>query len=687
MPSFPYQPCVRVALAILCAGSAIGLAGLNAHAQVRTLVDASAASESSEIASGATMSVPLAVGERRGVVISPDGAQSVLRDPLGPGGWADVLVRSRVVVRSMARGPVDELALKSPGSSVQGLGDIAGVDDPQKSLAAFWFIDTTNVREAVRLAGLARADARIDEAYVDSKRSNLRGVPTDPLIGQQWYVNNSALPAASTNVIPAWMGGFTGMGVTVGIIDAGLNAAHPDLAANFNASASQTDLGFPDDHATACAGLVAMVPNNARGGAGIAYNAKVSRLYYGFDSDNAVALAFRNDLNAVKSNSWGPVDNGSLGIISSVEFAAMQSAATSGRGGKGTVIVWAAGNGRQTNMDRCDYDQYASSRYVLSVGAIDNMDRAASYSEPGSSLALVTTSSFDFFGSGGSGILTASGSGITPPGSYTPGFGGTSAAAPIASGVVALVLQANPNLTWRDVHHVLIRTARRVNPLDESWVLNAAGRWVSDQFGYGAIDAGAATALASGPLVLVPAEKTWNSPTINVNKVIPDNQLAGVVSSVAVPANLAIERVQIVLSAPHPRLGDLRVELIAPSGTRSVLADARSDFTAGYGTFTFTSLRHWDEKARGTWTLRVSDLVGGSEGNVSNWQLRIIGSESSCPCNWNQGVLGGSAALNASDIFDFLNDWFAGLGDFNNDGLSTPSDIFEFLNCWFAWCS
>ncbi len=666
-----------VALRGVCAVVALLAAvGQSAVAQDRTPIAAMATG------SGEPLHVALSIGDRAWLAATPEARTSVLQDPAGVLG--PIEVRSRVIVRAAHRGPVDELAQASPGSAVRSIADELNAPAAGE-LASFWFIDVASVREAARLAAIARADARIAEAYVDSKRSVLRGVPTDPSLGQQWYVSNSVQPSASTNVIPAWMSGLTGAGITVGIVDAGLNAGHPDLAANFNSAASQADLGFPDDHATACAGLVAMVPSNGIGGAGIAHGAKVSRLYYGFDSDNAVALAFRNDLNHVKSNSWGPVDNGTLGIISSIEAAAMQDAATLGRGGKGTVIVWAAGNGRQTNMDRCSYDQYASSRYALCVGAIDNIDRAASYSEPGSSLALVTTSSFDFFGSGGSGIFTSSGSGTIAPGSYTPAFGGTSAAAPIASGVVALLLQANPNLSWRDVHHVLIRTARRVNPGDESWALNAAGRWVSDQFGYGAIDAGAAVALAATH-VNMPAERTWTSPVLTVNTQIPDNVLTGVSSSVVVPANLAIERVQVILDAPHQRLGDLRVELFGPSGVRSLLADNRTDFSGGYASFTFTSIRHWDEKARGTWSIRVSDLVGGGLGTFTSWQLRVIGSESSCPCNWNAGVLGGSAALNAADIFDFLNDWFAGIGDFNNDGQSTAQDIFDFLNCWFVGC-
>lgn len=666
---------------LVCVGASIGFGG--ASPVFGQLSRASATTGDS----GESMSVPLAVGSRAGTILTPDRERSVLHDPVGA--WPDAEVRSRVVVRSTMRGPVDELVLKSPGAKVVSLADAAGVA-PRAGAAGgiseFWFIDTSSVREAVRVAGLAKADARIAEAYVDSKRSGLRGVPSDPGLAQQWYVSNPTLPAASTNVIPAWMSGFVGTGVTVGVVDAGLNAAHPDLAANFNSAASQADQGFSDDHATACAGLVAMVPNNGLGGAGIAYGAKIARLYYGFDTDNAVALLYRNDLTGVKSNSWGPPDNGTLGLISSVEAAAIEDATTNGRGGKGTVIVWAAGNGRQNNMDRCSYDEYASSRYVLCVGAVDNQDRVASYAEPGSSLTVVTTSSYDFFGSDGSGIFSTIGSGSAAPGAYTPAFGGTSAAAPIASGIVALVLQARPSLTWRDVHHVLIRTARRLNPLDESWVQNAAGHWVSDQYGFGALDAGAATALASGAYTLVPTEKSWTSPVVNVGVTVPDNVLAGVVSTVSVPANLAVERVQVVLNAPHQRIGDLRVELISPSGVRSLLADARNDFTAGYYNFAFTSVRYWDEKARGTWTLRVSDIVAGGEGTFMSWQLRVFGSETSCPCNWNAGVLGGSNALDAQDIFDFLNDWFMGQGDFNNDGVITAADIFEFLNCWFSGC-
>jgi subtilisin-like proprotein convertase family protein len=364
--------------------------------------------------------------------------------------------------------------------------------------------------------------------------------------------------------------------------------------------------------------------------------------------------------------------------MSSIELTALENAVTTGRNGLGEVFVWAAGNGAQDNNDRVDYDGYGSNRFSMAIGAIDNTDRAASYSEPGSALMLVTTSSYDFAGSNGSGIYTTSGSDITGPGQYTSGFGGTSAASPIAAGVVALMLQANPNLTWRDVQHVLIRSARRVNPADPGWTANGSGRFVHYQFGFGAIDAAAAVSLAQ-TFTTRGSEHTYQN-TANVNLPIPDNSPVGVSSSITIPANLSIERVQVVLTAPHPRIGDLRITLTSPSGSSSLLADTRNDTTAGYNAFTFTSVRHWDERSHGVWTLHIEDRTAGSSGTFTNWKLKIYGGLPACPADWNGN------GLSIQDVFDFLNDWFAGIGDFNNDGVVQIQDIFDFLNAWFAGC-
>lgn len=632
---------------------------------------------------GERMRIVLSTGERDVRVMTPDAPESDagVVGP-GPGGEAVELgyrLRARVVVRAGNEGALSAALVGRAGAGKPVRVSEAG------ALAEFYTIDVATVREAATLASALAANPAIMHASVDASRPRgLRDAPTDPGFPLQWHLNNASNPAFSTGVLAAWNAGYTGTGVTVGIVEDGFNPEHPDIAANFNATASQPAAWIPGfiDHGTATAGLAAAIANNGKGGAGVAYNARVARHYIGFESENAAAFAFRNDLNFVKSNSWGPLDNATIAHMSAIEAAALADAATLGRAGKGTVIVWAAGNGAQSG-DRVSYDPYASCRYAMAIGSIDNLDRRAVYSERGSSLLLVTTSSYDFSGSGGSGIYTSTGSATSGDGDYTAFFGGTSAAAPIASGVVALVLQANPNLTWRDVQHVLVRSARRCNPADPSWFQNGSGRWTSHDFGFGAIDAGAAVALAPTFAPRAP-EVTVTSAAATPNVAIPDLNTTGVTSTITTPANLVIEHVEVVLNAPHTRLGDLRIELISPSGTVSVLAETRSDYSSGYANYTLSSVRCWGERAKGTWMLRVSDREQGNVGTLNSWQLRLHGARPNCPADWDNSSDGGAGTID--DLFLFLNDWFNGLADFDNSGGQTIDDLFLYLNAYFEPC-
>src|SRR5690606_2272089 len=132
------------------------------------------------------------------------------------------------------------------------------------------------------------------------------------------------------------------------------------------------------------AGVVAAVGNNGQGGAGVAFDAGLGRLYYtGGSAAIAAAFLHRNDLISVKNSSWGPSDNGIVRTMSSIERAAIEQSILTGRGGKGEIFVWAGGNGA-TNNDRADYDPYTTSRFTIAVAAIDSADEASIYSEPGS---------------------------------------------------------------------------------------------------------------------------------------------------------------------------------------------------------------------------------------------------------------------------------------------------------------
>jgi subtilisin-like proprotein convertase family protein len=469
-----------------------------------------------------------------------------------------------------------------------------------------------------------------------------RFVPDDPLFPQQWYLHNTLPdgnhPGADADVISAW-DKFQGAGVSVAVVDNGVQYTHPDLAPNYDASNSfdfndndpdpMNADGSGDRHGTAVAGILAARGNNGMGISGVAPQVTFSAIRLTdtstTDEQEAAALSFHartsNPID-IYNNSWGPDDTGeSLDGPGPLTLAAMKDSVTNGRGGKGSIYVWAAGNGRQVD-DNVNYDGYANSRYVIATTALDEEGDQAFYAEPGAAI-----------------FISASGAGVNPgitttdlestPGydssDYTDDFGGTSAAAPIVSGVVALMLQANPNLTWRDVKHILADTARKNDRGDSGWSLNGAGHWINDKYGFGAVDAAAAVKAAQ-TWTNVGAETSVSSGPIVIDKTIPDNDTTGLSSSVKIDRLLRVETVEVVFDASHPYRGDLRMVLTAPDGTQSVLAVPHDDPNADYSQWTFTTNRDWDEVSKGTWTLKVTDESGEDIGMWNSWKLNIYGS-------------------------------------------------------------
>jgi subtilisin-like proprotein convertase family protein len=216
------------------------------------------------------------------------------------------------------------------------------------------------------------------------------------------------------------------------------------------------------------------------------------------------------------------------------------------------------------------------------------------------------------------GITTTSNSG------YTSGFGGTSSASPLGAGVVALVLEANPALSWRDVTGVLIESARINHASDPDWTQNGTGRDVSLDYGFGSIDATAAVTLAQSWTSL-PVEQTEFSGVQTVNQTIPDNNPTGVLRTWNCAQDITLEAVEVIVDIQHTYIGDIEVELVAPSGTVSLLTKQRSDGTDNMNDYRLTSLRHWGESSQGTWTLRVSDRDPGTTGTWKNYEIKVFG--------------------------------------------------------------
>ncbi len=337
-------------------------------------------------------------------------------------------------------------------------------------------------------------------------------------VGNPDLQNLFGVAGQDINVVPVWNTGITGNGVLVAVIDSGVQTSHPDLIHNinpaleYNAITGTTSNVGPDGfdpegfHGTAVAGIIGATANNGIGGSGVAPGATIVpiKLIANGQTDqatlNAFAWAMNNGVD-ITNNSWGPPDTRQIATIDPNMYDILRSTVINGRDGLGMINVWASGNGGAASStfpfgsggyyDSSSYDPYANSRYVITVTGVDhdglylNADGTyTSYPEAGPNVLVAAPTGSNSIVVGndngyGSGIWTTDltgdqgansaplPSGFDPDNdplsdpNYTSRFNGTSAAAPMVSGVIALMLEANPNLTYRDVQEILVRSAKQ----------------------------------------------------------------------------------------------------------------------------------------------------------------------------------------------------------------------------------
>ncbi|XP_014665059.1 PREDICTED: proprotein convertase subtilisin/kexin type 7-like, partial [Priapulus caudatus] len=466
----------------------------------------------------------------------------------------------------------------------------------------------------------------------------------DPMYPFQWHLNNERLLHMDINVTGVWELGITGSGITVAVVDDGVEWTNPDIKDNYNQEASW-DLNDDDadampnliyeknQHGTRCAGEIAAVPNGFCA-VGVAYGAKVSgiKVLDGPLTDSLEAAAFNKnmDLNDIYSCSWGPEDDGvtvdgphylaSKALIHGIEM---------GRRGYGSIFVVASGNGG-VNTDNCNYDGYANSPYTVTIGAVDEHGNMPYYAEECASMLAVTFSS----GQGDSRPIVTTDWTAHGATGCTDHHSGTSAAAPIAAGMIALMLQANPCLTWRDVQYLIIMTAKKIDVDHAAWYTNQAGLHHSHKHGFGAMDA---WRLINSAKVWknVPWMTVFTGDVLNVNEPIAKSPSRLIVNYTVTPqtlegyALLMLEHVQVRVTLSHPKRGELDVQLICPSGTISVIGPPRSKDVSdkGLSSWPFSTARCWGENPAGTWKLVIVDINGKEVtlGKLVSWQVILYG--------------------------------------------------------------
>ncbi|ODQ52302.1 hypothetical protein SAICODRAFT_58465 [Saitoella complicata NRRL Y-17804] len=462
----------------------------------------------------------------------------------------------------------------------------------------------------------------------------------DPIFKDQWHILNTVQEGHDLNVTGVWAQGITGHNVTTAIVDDGLDFTSLDLADSYYAAGSYDfNAHSPDplpklsddQHGTRCAGEIAATKNDVCG-VGLAFDSKVAGLRILSavisDADEAIAMNYDYQYNDIYSCSWGPPDDGQAMDAPGILIKrAMVNGVNRGRNGLGSIYVFATGNGA-ANGDNCNFDGYTNSIYSITVGAIDRKGLHPYYSEECSAQLVVTYSS----GSGDYIHTTDIGTN-----KCTNHHGGTSAAAPLGAGVIALVLSVRPDLGWRDVQYLVVETAVPVNVDDEDWEVTGAGYWYNHKYGYGKLDAWAIVERAKEWEVVKP--QAWhNISYVEVNEPIPNNQGAqgeAVRSVVTITkddlkkSNLErVEHITVTVNIDHQRRGDISVDLVGPRGHVSKLAVARRNDNSAEGIrdWTFMTVKHWGESGVGDWTLIVRDEKNSQySGKLLNWRMTLWG--------------------------------------------------------------
>lgn len=525
--------------------------------------------------------------------------------------------------------------------------------------------------------------------------------------GQDGYAEAGGVAGEDLQMDGILEEGPTGDGIRVAVVDSGMETCHPDLRANveqgasfhFDAFDASTDPAFAwglrmdasdpfnfdstGGHGTSVAGLIAGSADNGIGGRGVAPGARLR----GFNALNA-SFQYSALLDSLGGSDLLP--NSRDVDIFNMSFGGGGSRPNNPdryfeqlfsygvhhlRSGLGAIYVKSAGNG----FDDCNSierlinerigcrsstgDDTNSIPYLIVTGAFNADGRKASYASAGPNLwisapagqygssrpALLTV---DQMGTErGRGVLRDSNpldgeSTVNPHGDYTGRMNGTSASAALVSGGVALLLESKPALTWRDVRHILAKTARRIDPDIESveemigtvtrtlrlpWTENAAGYSYHDWYGFGALDLDAAIALAAD---YVPAslgafrQSGWFESGVSGS--IPDNDGTGIARTLSVSTlagDASIEAVQIEVDIDHEFPNDLGIHLVSPHGTRAVINQVFNETLAlddpGDLRWRVLSNAFYGETPNGDWQIEVFDAAEDDTGSLEAWRLRF----------------------------------------------------------------
>ena len=528
---------------------------------------------------------------------------------------------------------------------------------------------------------MTRAEVLLAEPDVAIETTQLYR-PSDSLYNQQWHLNatrsSNVTANADISVEQAWDLTRGSRSIVVAVSDDGFDLAHPDLQGMGKVVApldlkSQDALPLPtaanENHGTSCAGL-AIGEENQDGIVGVAPGCSFMPIRTTGSLDNeSIEGIFRGAMEkgaAVISCSWSAA---AINFpLSLVQRNILTEVASKGRGGKGCVIVFSAGNSNRpvsgTINERNWPRNVVSGRTawlhgfavhpdVITVSACTSLNRKSAYSSWGVHIAVTAPSNnappdvglpkIGTVKTGpevkgalpGRGMVTSDRTGQAGYNrdAYTTNFGGTSSSCPVVAGVAGLMLSANPNLTAREVKLILQQTADKIideNPDPQlglrhgTYDNNGHSQW----FGYGRVNAYKAVKEAKRRLWQGRTYTDTVELTEEVAVSIPDNRSIGVTQVVQFRDRGTVQDIAVQVAVEHEFLGDVMLHLQLPSGRLLLLQgrtlgnqqrlEQRYDLSN-----TPILIEAIGQDAAGRWRLRASDHAPGHTGKLLNWRVKL----------------------------------------------------------------
>ena len=548
-------------------------------------------------------------------------------------------------------------------------------------------------------------------------------IMTDPLYKYQWHLENTGQTTFATNpgiadedlnLNTVISSGYTGAGVTVAVIDSGLEIGHEDLADNMVAGSydfldSDTDptntIDVSGDHGTSVAGIIAARGWNGLGGRGVAPDASLigyNLLQNGFGSYQLQSWGINPPVEAnvdIYNMSYGNYYPGISQTFALPDFLdayyedALVTATTELRSGKGALYVQSSGN-EYSDYATADcgeneftcveviWDNWSTVPYILQVGALNANGQKSSYTTTGAALwvsgfggetganesilsnqnlqlpsgiyepaILTTDQSSCSKGYVSTNVSTrynefensTGNKAINSECNYTSTFGGTSSAAPTVAGVMALIISANPELTWRDVKHIIASTSDQVGTDSDytydfqginqyEWETNSAGYKFHNWFGFGKINAADAVdmALSMQGNNLGTFQTTGFQQEVQDELVISDTETTSATIEITKPenSNNSIEFVRVSIQFNHLVPKSIGLRLVSPDGTEVNIMQPMTNLGTNPANtlFDIGVSGLYGESIEGTWTLYADDYIEDAiEGSLIQWGIEIYG--------------------------------------------------------------